>query len=554
MGAEEGKVCTRFPPEPSGYLHIGHLKALLLNEHFARSGKGKLLVRFDDTNPSKEKGEFADAILEDIGRLDIRPDAVSHTSDHFALIEECARRMITEGKAYMDDAPQETMKLERRNGVESPNRQVTPEANMEKFDLMLSGKGPAWCLRAKMDMRDPNKACRDPVLYRANDTPHIRFGTTYKAYPTYDFACPIVDSHEGVTHALRTTEYRDRDKQYHWMIAALGMRPVHIQEFARLNFQFTLMSKRKLTQFVETKKVEGWDDPRFPTVRGMLRRGVQVKALKDFMVSQGGSRRDVDMEWDVFWNGNKKVVDPKAHRYFAIVAEGAVPVHLSNGPEGVEVGRVQLHPKTPEMGHKAMPRTKTVLIEAEDAVTVQEGEEITLQRWANAIIRKKHLRADGSVERIDADLNRDGDFTATKNRICWVASGPGAQPTPIEAVEYDFLITKSKLEDDDNVDDFLNPVTMAVTPMLGEAALASAKADDVLQIERRAYFRVDRPLVDERRPLRLVLVPDGKTKKTSALSSALTRRDVVKQREVAAAKGGGGDAPKGKGKTKGKGK
>lgn len=178
-------------------------------------------------------------------------------------------------------------------------------------------------------------------------------------------------------------------------------------------------------------------------------------------------------------------------------------------------------------------------------MTIQEGEEITLQRWSNAIIRKKNLRADGSIESIDAELNRGGDFTATKNRICWVASGPGAQPTPIEAVEYDFLITKSKLEEGDNVDEFLNPVTMAVTPMLGEAALAGAKEDQVLQLERRAYYRVDRPLVDERRPLRLVLVPDGKTKKTSALSSAITRRDVAKQRDAQAAKGGAGDrAPK----------
>lgn len=286
--AEMGKVCTRFPPEPSGYLHIGHAKAALLNQYFAQKYQGRLIIRFDDTNPSKEKDEYVESILQDLATLGVNGDIVTYTSDYFPQLMQMCEKVIKEGKAYVDDTEREQMQQERKALIESRCRNQTIEENLKLWKEMIEDtpRGRQCCVRGKLDMSNPNASLRDPVYYRCNPTPHHRVGSKYKVYPTYDFACPFVDSIEGVTHALRSSEYHDRNDQYYRILDDMQLRRVYIWDFSRLNFVYTLLSKRKLQWFVDNGRVEGWNDPRFPTVQGICRRGLAIEALKQFILSQ----------------------------------------------------------------------------------------------------------------------------------------------------------------------------------------------------------------------------------------------------------------------------
>ncbi|RLO09526.1 hypothetical protein DYB28_005517 [Aphanomyces astaci] len=374
----------------------------------------------------------------------------------------------------MDNTAQEVMREERMVGIESAHRNASVSTNLALFDKLLVADPAAagYCLRGKIDMQAKNKTLRDPVFFRANvKDAHHRTGTKYKAYPTYDFACPIVDSTEGVTHALRTTEYNDRDAQYQWVLQALQLRPVRIHAFARMNFVHSVLSKRKLQWFVDHGHVAGWNDPRFPTVQGVLRRGVTVEGLREFIISQGASRRITDMEWDKFWTINKKVIDPIAPRFFALDATRAVRVTVHGLPfTGVQGFPTALHPKNPNLG-----------------------------------VNMKRLGADLLVERDDADAFNDDVVPAT-------------------LVEFDHLISKPKLEESDNFQDHLTPVTRAEMRAIGDHGLRNLKTGDVIQLERRGYFRVDQPFLSKDRPLVLFMIPDGKQRAMSTLSTNLAHR------------------------------
>ncbi|RLN90482.1 hypothetical protein BBJ28_00012440 [Nothophytophthora sp. Chile5] len=523
--AIDGQVVTRFPPEPSGYLHIGHIKACMLNNYYARHYHGKLILRFDDTNPSKEKDEFEQSIIADLKRIDVVPDVVTYTSDYFAQITDYARQMLREGTAYMDNTSQEKMREERMEGINSVCRDQTPEENLALFEKMLANAPEAqgYCMRGKIDMQAKNKTMRDPVFFRLNPTPHHRTGTKFQAYPTYDLACPIVDSMEGVTHALRTTEYNDRDFQYQWVLETLKLRKVIIQGFARMNFVYSVLSKRKLQWFVDNGHVAGWTDPRFPTVQGVLRRGVQVEALREFILSQGASRRITDMEWDKFWTLNKRVLDPIAPRYFALAKESAVPLLLTNVSGDVIGIPVARHPKDPSMGNKMMRFCNKLLLESDDVQLFAEGEEVTLMRHGNIIITKLNKAADGkTITSVEAENYPEGDFKKTKLKVTWLADVPDL--VPITLVEFDHLLNKPKLEEGDDFHDFLTPVTRAEMHAVGDHELRNAKVGQVVQLERRGYFRVDEPYLSAEKPLVLFMVPDGKAKAMSTLSTNLAHR------------------------------
>ena len=369
-GAQEGKVRTRFPPEPSGYLHIGHVKAALLNYHYAKMYKGEMILRFDDTNPSKEKHEFQEAIMEDLKTLGVTHSILSFTSDYIDQILNYGRDLIKKELAYVDNTDVETMREQRRNRIESECRSYSVEKNMEIFEKMIKGEADEYCLRAKIDMKSNNGCMRDPVLARANRTPHQRTGKKHIVYPTYDFACPIVDSLEGVTHSMRTNEYADRIPQYYWVLDALGFPKHEIFEYSRLNFEYTCLSKRKLQWFVDEKKVEGWDDPRFPTVRGVLRKGVRVETLTEFMLEQGPSKRSNLMEWDKLWAINKRIIDPICPRFSAVKVDKASRIKITNFPEEPEAVTVPMSKLNLALGERPLWKSNNVLLDFVDADTL----------------------------------------------------------------------------------------------------------------------------------------------------------------------------------------
>ncbi|XP_075605402.1 bifunctional glutamate/proline--tRNA ligase isoform X2 [Balearica regulorum gibbericeps] len=543
-GAEMGKVIVRFPPEASGYLHIGHAKAALLNQHYQVNFKGKLIMRFDDTNPEKEKEDFEKVILEDVAMLNIKPDQFTYTSDHFETIMKYAEKLIQEGKAYVDDTPAEQMKAEREQRMESKHRNNCVNKNLQMWEEMKKGTeyGQTCCLRAKIDMSSNNGCMRDPTLYRCKNQPHPRTGSTYKVYPTYDFACPIVDSIEGVTHALRTTEYHDRDEQFYWIIEALGIRKPYIWEYSRLNLNNTVLSKRKLTWFVNEGLVDGWDDPRFPTVRGVLRRGMTVEGLKQFIAAQGSSRSVVNMEWDKIWSFNKKVIDPVAPRYTALLKDAVVPVNIPEAQE--EMKEVAKHPKNAEVGLKPVWYGSRVLIEGADAETLSEGEVVTFINWGNVIITKLNRNSSGKIVSIDAKLNLENkDFKKT-TKITWLAETPRAPLIPTVCVNYEHLITKPVLGKDEDFKQYINRNSKQEELMLGDPCLQELKKGDIIQLQRRGFFICDQPYEPvspyscKDAPCILIYIPDGHTKEMpTSGSKEKTKAETAKKEASSAVKG-----------------
>ncbi|XP_071435125.1 bifunctional glutamate/proline--tRNA ligase isoform X7 [Pithys albifrons albifrons] len=540
-GAEMGKVIVRFPPEASGYLHIGHAKAALLNQHYQVNFKGKLIMRFDDTNPEKEKEDFEKVILEDVAMLHIKPDQFTYTSDHFETIMKYAEKLIQEGKAYVDDTPAEQMKAEREQRMESKHRNNCVNKNLQMWEEMKKGTeyGQTCCLRAKIDMSSNNGCMRDPTLYRCKNQPHPRTGNTYKVYPTYDFACPIVDSIEGVTHALRTTEYHDRDEQFYWIIEALGIRKPYIWEYSRLNLNNTVLSKRKLTWFVNEGLVDGWDDPRFPTVRGVLRRGMTVEGLKQFIAAQGSSRSVVNMEWDKIWSFNKKVIDPVAPRYTALLKDAVVPVNIPEAQE--EMKEVAKHPKNADVGLKPVWYSSRVLIEGADAETLTEGEVVTFINWGNVIITKLNRNSNGKIVSIDAKLNLDNkDFKKT-TKITWLAETPRAPLIPTVCVNYEHLITKPVLGKDEDFKQYINRNSKQEELMLGDPCLRELKKGDIIQLQRRGFFICDQPYEPvspyscKDAPCILIYIPDGHTKEMPTSGSKEKAKAETAKKEASSA-------------------
>ncbi len=517
-GRIEG-VITRFPPEPNGYLHIGHAKSICLNFGIAAEFSGHCNLRFDDTNPVKEEQEYIDSIMHDVRWLGFDwGEHVYYASDYFEQLYEWAIFLIREGKAYVDDLSAEEIREYRGTltapGKESPWRCRTIEESLDLFERMRAGEFPngTRVLRARIDMSSGNINFRDPVLYRIVHASHPRTGDAWCIYPSYDFAHGQSDAIEGVTHSICTLEFQDHRPLYDWFIDNVSTPCTPRQyEFARLNLSYTVMSKRKLLQLVRERYVSGWDDPRMPTICGLRRRGYTPSSIRRFCELVGVARADSMVEIELLEHCLREELNARAQRGMAVLRP--LKLVIENWPEDrVEMVPVENNPEDPNAGSRDVPFGREVWIEADDFMEVPKkgffrlspGSEVRL-KGAYAVQCRDVVRdADGKVVEIRCVYDPETKSGAAggrkiKGTLHWVSARHGVRA---EVRLYDNLFTLRNLADMEEGRDYreyLNPDSLVACPdAVVEPALAAAKPGESFQFLRQGYFCVDRDSTPER--------------------------------------------------------
>ena len=505
------KIHTRFPPEPNGYLHIGSAKAIMINVETARKYGGLFNLRYDDTNPTKEDTEYVDSIYEDLCWLGATPTGgVFYGSDYFDKCYEFAVKLIKDGKAYVCDLSAEELRQTRgtltQKGTNSPYRDRSVEENLDLFERMKNGEfaDGSKTLRAKIDMASPNMNMRDPAIYRIVRAHHHRQGDKWCIYPLYDYAHPIQDALEGITHSLCSLEFENHRPLYEWVINNIGFEnPPKQREFARLNITNTVMSKRYLRSLVENGTVDGWDDPRLPTICALRRRGYTPSSIFRFVREAGVSKADSLVDIGMLEHCIRDELNESAPRRIAI--KRPILVEITNY-EGEETFDLPNHPQNPEMGTRAVPFTRELYIDADDFAEVPPPKFFRLKpdgevRLMGAYIIKYQdivKNEDGSIAKIlcTADLEtRNGnpvDGRKIKGTIHWL-SAKYAKDTTIKL--YDNLLTlenPSDLPENKTYNDYLNPESLVVIEGAKiEPSLADAKAGDKFQFVRDGYYCAD---------------------------------------------------------------
>ena len=504
-------IQTRFPPEPNGYLHIGHAKSICLNFGLAAEFGGKTNLRFDDTNPEKEEQEYVDSIMKDVRWLGFKWDGLYYASDYFDQLYEWAIKLINEGKAYVDDLSAEEIRKYRGTltepGKDSPHRNRTPKENLDLFERMRKGEFPdgSRVLRAKIDMASPNLNMRDPVMYRILHAEHQRTGGKWCIYPMYDYAHGESDSIEHVTHSVCTLEFEDHRPLYNWFIEQLGIFPSQQIEFDRLGLTYTLLSKRKLLQLVQGKHVTGWDDPRMPTLSGMRRRGYTPEAIRNFCAAIGVSKRTGTLELAMLEHFVREDLNKRAPRRMAVLRP--LKVVIDNYPEGqVEEVEAVNNPEDESAGKRKVPFSKVLYIEQDDFredppkqyYRLSPGREVRL-RYGYFITAKTVVKNDkGEVAEVHCTYDpatRGGnapDGRKVKSTIHWVSA---AHAVDAEVRMYDKLFTKedpNQVEEGQEFTANLNPNSLEVIPQAKlEPSLGNAPIESRYQFERLGYFCVD---------------------------------------------------------------
>ena len=504
-------VQTRFPPEPNGYLHIGHAKAICLDFGLADEFSGHTNLRFDDTNPEKEETEYVDSIMEDVRWLGFHWEGLYYASDYFDQLYEWAVKLIKAGKAYVDDLSADEVRRHRGTltepGKESPYRNRSVDENLALFERMRAGEFPdgSRTLRAKIDMASPNVNMRDPVMYRILHAEHHRTGDKWCIYPMYDYAHGQSDSIERVTHSMCTLEFTDHRPLYEWFIRELGIFPSQQIEFDRLNITYTLLSKRKLLQLVQDKHVSGWDDPRMPTISGIRRRGYTSRAIRNFCAAVGVSRTNGTTDFAMLEHFVREDLNKTSPRVMAVLRP--LKLVIDNYPEGqVEEMEAVNNPEDESAGTRKVPFSRELYIEQDDFREdppkqyhrLSPGREVRLRYgyFVKCVSVKKNDK--GEVVEVHCTYDpasRGGnspDGRKVKATIHWVSA---QHAIDAEVRLYDKLFTKPNPGEVEEGQDFtsnLNPESLEVVPAVKiEPSVRDAKSGDRYQFERLGYFCVD---------------------------------------------------------------
>ena len=504
----DGNVITRFPPEPNGYLHVGHAKSICLNFSMAEEFKGRCNLRFDDTNPDKESIEFMKSIERDVQWLGFSWAEKHHASDYFEQLYDFAVQLIKNGDAYVDSLNAEQIRQYRGSlteaGKNSPDRSRSIEDNLALFSAMRAGEydDGQYIVRAKIDMASPNINLRDPAIYRIKRAHHFRTGDTWCIYPMYDFTHCLSDAIEGITHSLCTLEFEAHRPLYDWFLDKLqtAHHPQQI-EFSRLQLEYTIVSKRKLAELVNNHHVSGWDDPRMPTIAGMRRAGYTPEAIRDFCERIGITKKDSWIEMAVLENCIREDLNENAPRAMAVLEPLRVVIenYLDDQVETLEASN---HPQKPELGMRQIPFSKTILIEQDDFADVPppkykrliEGGEVRLR--GSYVIKCNEIIKDDTGKIVELRCSYDPDTLGKKPEgrkvkgvIHWVSE---QHSLPATLRLYDRLFKLPNPDSEDNFIDALNPDSLSVlTNARVEASLATAQSGNTFQFERTGYFCVD---------------------------------------------------------------
>ncbi|MEO1878639.1 MAG: glutamine--tRNA ligase/YqeY domain fusion protein, partial [Methylococcales bacterium] len=503
-----GNVITRFPPEPNGYLHIGHAKSICLNFGMAAEFKGSCNLRFDDTNPEKESIEFMQAIEQDVQWLGFNWSNKHHASDYFEQLYDYAVELIKQGNAYVDSLSAEQIRQYRGTltepGKESPDRSRTIEENLALFSAMRQGEfdDGQYVLRAKIDMASPNINMRDPALYRIRRVHHQRTADQWCIYPMYDFTHCISDAIEGITHSLCTLEFEAHRPLYEWVLDKLQTpaQPQQI-EFSRLQLEYTVVSKRKLAQLVNENHVNGWDDPRMPTIAGLRRAGYTSASIRDFCERIGITKKDSWIEMGVLENCIREDLNENAPRAMAVLHP--LRIVIENYPDAQEeILEVSNHPQKPELGTRKIPFSKVILIEQDDFAQTPppkfkrliEGGEVRLR--SSYVIKCNEIIKNDAGNIIELRCTYDPDTLGKKPEgrkvkgvIHWVSE---QHALDAEIRLYDRLFNVANPESENNFLDVVNPDSLqTLNHCKVEASLANSEAGNLFQFERIGYFCVD---------------------------------------------------------------
>ncbi|HKW77439.1 MAG TPA: glutamine--tRNA ligase/YqeY domain fusion protein [Terriglobales bacterium] len=506
-----GRVWTRFPPEPNGYLHIGHAKAICLDFGLADEFGGGTNLRFDDTNPEKEEIEYVESIQEDVRWLGFEWENVLYASDYFDQLYKWAVQLIKAGKAYVDDLTADEVRQYRGTltepGKESPHRNRSVAESLDLFERMRLGEFPdgARCLRAKIDMASPNFNLRDPVMYRILRAEHHRTGNKWCIYPLYDFAHGQSDSLEKITHSMCTLEFEDHRPLYNWYIKELGVFPSQQIEFDRLNLTYTLLSKRKLLQLVREGRVRGWDDPRMPTISGIRRRGYTPEAVRNFCNSIGVTKTNGTIELAMLEHFVREDLNKRALRVMSVLRP--LKVVIDNYPEGqIEEMEAVNNPEDPSAGMRKVPFSRELYIEQDDFredppkgyFRLSPGKEVRLRYGYFITAQRVVKNAEGEVVEVHCTYDpatRGGnapDGRKVKSTIHWVSA---AHAVPAEIRLYETLFSKPDPSDVPEGAEFtanLNPNSLQIVNNARlEPSLKNAAAGERFQFERLGYFCVD---------------------------------------------------------------